>query len=181
MKLKSQNAVRIHVETVLVAKIVCKMVYSALSVIVHQSSLAGFVSKLHVCAAGFTGVDCAEQCTKGTFGQGCAEECHCYGEAACDHVTGECPSGCQEGFKGSACSALSEAASAVETGNDKMDMTAIIGGAVGGVALLALIVGAAVLRKRKKQQADDKLHLADRSRNEVIISNFRFVYFQHVL
>lgn len=40
------------------------------------------------------------ECPPGYFGMNCMERCsgHCIYNAPCDHVSGVCPSGCQEGY-----------------------------------------------------------------------------------
>ena len=43
-------------------------------------------------------------CDNGHFGASCLEECHCAGDETCDPVTGECPSGCAQGYEGPTCS-----------------------------------------------------------------------------
>ena len=43
-------------------------------------------------------------CPDRTFGQDCSTVCHCYKGIACDHVTGECPVPCAQGYTGPICS-----------------------------------------------------------------------------
>lgn len=44
-------------------------------------------------------------CELGYFGMGCKEVCssHCLNNDPCDHVSGMCPNGCQDGYNGSNC------------------------------------------------------------------------------
>lgn len=46
-----------------------------------------------------------KECPSGYFGMNCIEKCseHCINKATCDHVSGMCPSGCQDGFVGTHC------------------------------------------------------------------------------
>ena len=45
------------------------------------------------------------ECKDGSFGYKCEETCYCRDDAACDHVTGECPGGeCKPGWTGQQCS-----------------------------------------------------------------------------
>lgn len=44
------------------------------------------------------------ECKVGLFGENCAKFCgHCSGYKACDHVTGQCLSGCEPGYIGEDC------------------------------------------------------------------------------
>lgn len=44
-------------------------------------------------------------CPPGYFGEGCREGCsdHCIKNELCDHITGECSNGCQDGYTGVRC------------------------------------------------------------------------------
>lgn len=45
------------------------------------------------------------ECSYGHYGPACRERCngHCVNNETCDHVSGVCPSGCQDGFVGPNC------------------------------------------------------------------------------
>lgn len=45
------------------------------------------------------------ECPCGRFGNGCLERCsrHCIDNEPCDHISGECPSGCEDGYIGMDC------------------------------------------------------------------------------
>lgn len=45
------------------------------------------------------------ECPVGHYGIGCMELCsgHCINSEPCGHVSGECPSGCQDGYIGTDC------------------------------------------------------------------------------
>lgn len=45
------------------------------------------------------------ECSNGQYGPACSGRCngHCVNNETCDHVSGVCPSGCQDGFIGSYC------------------------------------------------------------------------------
>lgn len=45
------------------------------------------------------------ECQAGHFGIECRERCsgHCIDNEPCGHVSGECPSGCQDGYIGTDC------------------------------------------------------------------------------
>lgn len=45
------------------------------------------------------------ECTPGHFGVACNERCsgHCINNGPCDHVSGVCPGGCQNGYLGAQC------------------------------------------------------------------------------
>ncbi len=43
-------------------------------------------------------------CTAGTYGVNCSGVCHCSDNATCDHITGQCPSTCDDGWNGIDCS-----------------------------------------------------------------------------
>lgn len=45
------------------------------------------------------------ECPTGYFGKSCRERCsgHCTNNASCDHVSGECSNGCQDGYIGTHC------------------------------------------------------------------------------
>nr|XP_022311501.1 uncharacterized protein LOC111116789 isoform X2 [Crassostrea virginica] len=52
------------------------------------------------CAGGFRGEKCDQKCGNGTYGLNCSEDCGaCLNDTDCHHVTGECPSGCEQGWK----------------------------------------------------------------------------------
>nr|XP_022312496.1 uncharacterized protein LOC111117633 [Crassostrea virginica] len=52
------------------------------------------------CASGFKGEKCDQKCGNGTYGVNCSEDCGaCLNDTDCNHVTGECPSGCEQGWK----------------------------------------------------------------------------------
>ncbi|XP_078327529.1 uncharacterized protein LOC111116790 [Crassostrea virginica] len=52
------------------------------------------------CAGGFNGEKCDQKCGNGTYGVNCSEDCGaCLNDTECHHVTGECPSGCEQGWK----------------------------------------------------------------------------------
>ncbi|ESP04078.1 hypothetical protein LOTGIDRAFT_156689 [Lottia gigantea] len=42
-------------------------------------------------------------CSRGTFGSDCNKFCHCSNGDECDVITGQCPNGCQKGWKGASC------------------------------------------------------------------------------
>lgn len=46
-----------------------------------------------------------EDCLLGYFGEGCGVRCsgHCIKDEPCDHITGECSIGCQDGYTGARC------------------------------------------------------------------------------
>lgn len=46
------------------------------------------------------------ECPLGYFGKGCTEHCsgHCIKGEPCDHISGECTNGCQDGYTGVRCS-----------------------------------------------------------------------------
>nr|XP_022306194.1 neurogenic locus notch homolog protein 1-like isoform X2 [Crassostrea virginica] len=51
------------------------------------------------CAGGFKGEKCDQKCGKGTYGLNCSEDCGaCLNGTDCHHMTGECPSGCEQGW-----------------------------------------------------------------------------------
>ena len=43
------------------------------------------------------------ECHNGTYGKDCKEQCGYCDYGTCDHVTGECPNGCIDGFIGRFC------------------------------------------------------------------------------
>ncbi|XP_071119077.1 multiple epidermal growth factor-like domains protein 11 [Haliotis cracherodii] len=43
------------------------------------------------------------RCANGRFGNNCIYQCHCLKDTNCDDVTGNCSSGCAEGWSGNAC------------------------------------------------------------------------------
>lgn len=45
------------------------------------------------------------ECPSGYFGKGCRERCrgHCIRDEPCDHISGECSNGCQDGYTGERC------------------------------------------------------------------------------
>ncbi|XP_022098115.1 polycystic kidney disease protein 1-like 2 isoform X2 [Acanthaster planci] len=55
------------------------------------------------CAAGYTGLDCMQECDDGTFGADCKQTCHCASGGTCLKDTGECSSGCDTLYFGSNC------------------------------------------------------------------------------
>ncbi|XP_071799332.1 tyrosine-protein phosphatase Lar-like isoform X2 [Asterias amurensis] len=56
------------------------------------------------CAAGYSGIDCSEECKEGTYGANCESVCHCEDNSTCLADTGECVgSSCQEGWCGINC------------------------------------------------------------------------------
>lgn len=46
------------------------------------------------------------ECPLGYFGKDCTEHCsgHCIKGEPCDHISGECTNGCQDGYTGVRCS-----------------------------------------------------------------------------
>lgn len=44
-------------------------------------------------------------CKEGFYGANCSKQCYgnCRDNAACDHVTGQCKGGCEEGWTGLLC------------------------------------------------------------------------------
>ncbi|GFS46749.1 receptor-type tyrosine-protein phosphatase T [Trichonephila inaurata madagascariensis] len=42
-------------------------------------------------------------CSSGTYGPSCERSCHCAGNEHCHIITGQCPSGCEDGWGGSTC------------------------------------------------------------------------------
>lgn len=48
---------------------------------------------------------CFVECSPGHFGMNCSELCsgHCVDEESCDHISGVCHRGCQDGFVGRLC------------------------------------------------------------------------------
>eukprot|EP00057_Strongylocentrotus_purpuratus_P031007 XP_783327.2 PREDICTED: receptor-type tyrosine-protein phosphatase F [Strongylocentrotus purpuratus] len=57
------------------------------------------------CAAGYTGVDCMQECDNGAFGADCDQTCHCRNNALCSGDTGSCDpaGGCEDGWTGVNC------------------------------------------------------------------------------
>lgn len=45
------------------------------------------------------------ECISGNYGTACREQCrtHCKNNKACDHISGECPEGCEDGYTGKLC------------------------------------------------------------------------------
>lgn len=45
------------------------------------------------------------ECSSGYFGTGCRETCsrHCINNTVCNHVSGICPNGCEDGYMGTHC------------------------------------------------------------------------------
>lgn len=44
------------------------------------------------------------ECDDKSFGEECRKACgYCYDNASCDHVTGECPGDCKDGWLGKFC------------------------------------------------------------------------------
>lgn len=45
------------------------------------------------------------ECTPGHFGMACSERCsdHCVNSRPCDHISGACYGGCQDGYLGARC------------------------------------------------------------------------------
>ncbi|XP_072048542.1 receptor-type tyrosine-protein phosphatase F-like [Amphiura filiformis] len=58
-----------------------------------------------LCASGFMGPDCLDECPEGSFGADCTQTCHCAsGGSDCDTATGACINhGCSLGWTGSNC------------------------------------------------------------------------------
>ncbi|XP_030851750.1 uncharacterized protein LOC105444456 [Strongylocentrotus purpuratus] len=55
------------------------------------------------CAAGWTGLQCDQECPDGSYGAGCTETCHCVSPGTCDRLTGACSNGCEDGWIGDQC------------------------------------------------------------------------------
>ncbi|XP_038048244.1 receptor-type tyrosine-protein phosphatase mu-like [Patiria miniata] len=54
------------------------------------------------CAAGFTGLECTQECAEGKYGADCKQTCHCAG--TCSKDTGECTNGgCDSSYFGINC------------------------------------------------------------------------------
>lgn len=49
-------------------------------------------------------------CLPGNFGKGCRERCsgHCQNNASCDHISGVCMAGCEDGYIESRCNNCKE-------------------------------------------------------------------------
>lgn len=46
----------------------------------------------------------SEECDDQSFGEECRKECgSCYDDTSCDHITGECPGECKDGWVGNFC------------------------------------------------------------------------------
>lgn len=58
------------------------------------------------CRPGWTGYYCNQECKYGWFGQDCSQQCagQCKDNATCNHLTGQCDSGCADGWTGENCS-----------------------------------------------------------------------------
>uniref|UniRef100_T1J9U4 Uncharacterized protein n=1 Tax=Strigamia maritima TaxID=126957 RepID=T1J9U4_STRMM len=55
------------------------------------------------CAAGFKGNLCRDDCDNYSYGSDCTQTCHCEGGLACDKRTGNCSTGCSDGWTGNSC------------------------------------------------------------------------------
>nr|XP_022311525.1 uncharacterized protein LOC111116798 [Crassostrea virginica] len=57
------------------------------------------------CEPGWTGIACDTECNNGWPGQECKHQCsgHCVRNGTCNHVTGQCDSGCAAGWNGPLC------------------------------------------------------------------------------
>ncbi|XP_038074861.1 tyrosine-protein kinase receptor Tie-1-like [Patiria miniata] len=63
------------------------------------------------CAAGFTGLDCMQECLEGKYGADCKQTCHCVPGDTCSKDTGECSNGvCDSSFIGINCQCLKPSA-----------------------------------------------------------------------
>ncbi|XP_048252780.1 receptor-type tyrosine-protein phosphatase epsilon-like isoform X1 [Haliotis rufescens] len=90
------------------------------------------------CAAGWVGDGCQTVCSNSTYGINCINQCHCKSSGVCEKTTGHCESGCADGWTGESCQKP-------ETGLNP----AVIGGGVGGaVAILVVIAGIIIYKKR---------------------------------
>ena len=45
----------------------------------------------------------SDQCESGKFGSDCQHECHCEDMTTCNNITGECGTGCAQGWDGPTC------------------------------------------------------------------------------
>ncbi|XP_048252782.1 receptor-type tyrosine-protein phosphatase epsilon-like [Haliotis rufescens] len=92
------------------------------------------------CAAGWVGDGCQTVCSNSTYGINCINQCHCKSSGVCEKTTGHCESGCADGWTGESCQKP-------ETGLNP----AVIGGGVGGaVAILVVIAGIIMYKKRDR-------------------------------
>ncbi|XP_038048537.1 receptor-type tyrosine-protein phosphatase T-like isoform X2 [Patiria miniata] len=67
------------------------------------------------CAAGFTGLDCMQECEEGMYGADCKQTCHCALGETCSKDTGECSNGvCASSFFGINCQCSRREASSDE-------------------------------------------------------------------
>ncbi|XP_062600475.1 uncharacterized protein LOC134262101, partial [Saccostrea cucullata] len=57
------------------------------------------------CAAGWIGDFCNQTCMVGYYGMECKAKCtgHCLGGASCNHISGKCEHGCEEGWMTPTC------------------------------------------------------------------------------
>ncbi|GFR76307.1 multiple epidermal growth factor-like domains 10, partial [Elysia marginata] len=71
---------------------------------VHCKHTCNNASGECLCKPGYAGALCNKHCAAGTFGARCAKNCSMYClNTACDHVVGNCSSGCQDGYEGELC------------------------------------------------------------------------------
>nr|CDJ83750.1 Nidogen and EGF calcium-binding domain containing protein [Haemonchus contortus] len=57
--------------------------------------------QVHLCGAGFKGLECIDSCAASQWFNDCSRSCHCDGGDPCDQETGRCPNGrCSPGWKG---------------------------------------------------------------------------------
>ncbi|XP_065938473.1 receptor-type tyrosine-protein phosphatase epsilon isoform X3 [Magallana gigas] len=104
----------------------------------------------------------AYECPLGYFGKGCTEHCsgHCIKGEPCDHISGECTNGCQDGYTGVRCS---DSYDAIFTPSGNV-CRATVGVAVGTCVLLITGVIVAVFVIRLKRRAK-KITKNDRFQN----------------
>ncbi|XP_022097192.1 tyrosine-protein kinase receptor Tie-1-like [Acanthaster planci] len=60
------------------------------------------------CAAGYTGMDCMQECKDGTYGASCKQTCHCSPGDTCEKDSGECSGNCVTSYFGRNCQCSAE-------------------------------------------------------------------------
>ncbi|KAK7489685.1 hypothetical protein BaRGS_00019080, partial [Batillaria attramentaria] len=89
-------------------------------------------------------------CSPGFYGETCFSPCtNCAGNGICSKQTGECETGCVEGWTGPTCAQplMDE---------DEQNIAPIAGGVVGAVLVLAVVVVIIIVFRRRRQRAGSK-------------------------
>ncbi|XP_069126920.1 receptor-type tyrosine-protein phosphatase alpha-like isoform X2 [Argopecten irradians] len=119
------------------------------------------------CLPGWTGPTCSEKCPRLLYGQRCNSTCgQCFNMTVCNHATGACAHGCEDGYFGETCHSDSPHSDEIHVASSS---GTVIGAVVGTsvVAIVAVLGSVILLIQKRRRQNTTKNKYRENSQKEL--------------